>query len=319
MAANIGFDSEAFNNMRTFTGAISEGEENVLEQLVRRLGAKSVSRAIRKPFDPPTLEDFKGNSHKHREAVETYEDKIETAFLILSGSIEKGSPLAHAVAHVLESKDPAELFQAIKKYYTAKTMAKALEIVTAMLRIIGDSRTKREVCTTQLSRLRTILTTICTPDILGQLSPKQIAERNLLEWKLFSELTPYAMQMLNERHVLYAAPFVQQHINTIRMDLGDVDFQALSIQYMAYCASSAEYRAQQLAAATPVADASGSKKRASEASAEDSSDAKRLVKVLTAAINNALDGRGLSGGGGGARGTGKAGRGGGGRNDRAAR
>jgi hypothetical protein len=56
------------------------------------------------------------------------------------------------MAHVLERKDPAELFQAIKKYYTAKTMAKTLKIVTAMLRIIGDSRTKREVCTTQLSR-----------------------------------------------------------------------------------------------------------------------------------------------------------------------
>jgi hypothetical protein len=32
MAANIGLDNEAFNNMRTFTGAISEGEENILEQ-----------------------------------------------------------------------------------------------------------------------------------------------------------------------------------------------------------------------------------------------------------------------------------------------
>jgi hypothetical protein len=123
------------------------------------------------------------------------------------------------------------------------------------------------------------------------LSAEQIAERNLLEWKLFSELTPYAMQTLNERHVLYAALFIQQHMNTIRMDLCDIDFQALSIQYMAYCVTSAEYRAQQMAAATPAADASGSKKRASEASAEDSSDAKRLVKVLTAAINTALDSR----------------------------
>ena len=58
MAANIGSDNEAFNNMRTFRGAISEGEENILELLVRRLGTKNVSRAIRKPFNPPTLEDF---------------------------------------------------------------------------------------------------------------------------------------------------------------------------------------------------------------------------------------------------------------------
>jgi hypothetical protein len=42
------------------------------------------------------------------------------------------------VAHVLDRKDPAELFQAINKYYTSKTVAKALEIVRSILRVIGD-------------------------------------------------------------------------------------------------------------------------------------------------------------------------------------
>ena len=46
MAANISFDYEPFNNMRKFTGAISEGEENVIEVLKHRLGAIPGHREI---------------------------------------------------------------------------------------------------------------------------------------------------------------------------------------------------------------------------------------------------------------------------------
>ena len=307
MAANIGSASSLFDPTVIFKGDPEEAE-TIQNALKFRLAQGKVSRAIREPNNPPNPEDYKGNRVKYRDAVESHEDRKEAAFLILLSAIGVGTPLSNAVAHVVDRKDPAELFNEIKQFYASKTVAKALDIVTAILRLMCESRTKREVSTISLSKLYNLLNSICTPSDIGVISAEQTVERSLLVAKVFFELSPYAMQMLNERHVLYAAPFIQQHINTIQRDLCDVDFRDLSKQYIAYCATSVEYRAQQLAS-TSATDASGSKKRANEAPAEDSSDSKRLVKVLTAALNTALDGRGLGVGGGG-RGTGKASRGG---------
>jgi hypothetical protein len=56
------------------------------------------------------------------------------------------------VTNVLDRKDPAELFNEIKKFYASKILAKDIDIVTAILRLMCELRTKKEVISISLSK-----------------------------------------------------------------------------------------------------------------------------------------------------------------------
>ena len=298
--------SNLMAGIRTFTGSAEDSDK--MEITIRNVLARAKAlSAIRDGNERPIRANYTKEQH-FTQAVREYEDTSETAFVLMYSLIEPGSPLCSAVEHLFDARLPVPLYKAIRDFFGAKTVAKAMEIVTAIARTVQASSTSPTALTIQYNRLMQQLVIICTSVPAANATPQDDVEKYALTKRVFVELLPFAMQMLNVKQAAYMAPFVQLHINTIREDLCDVSFPTLRASFNSYCTSSTEYRSQQAIAASNR-DATS---KVGEKRKHDDSDKVAFTRVkamVTKAVQGALGGRG----GGRTADRGKGGRGNGGR------
>jgi hypothetical protein len=293
------------NGVRTFTGSAEDSD--TMDITIRNVLARAKAlSAIRDGNERPTRANYPKEQH-FQQALREYEDTAETAFVLIYSLIEPGSQLFSAVEHLIDARRPLPLYQAIRNFFGAKTVAKAMEIVTAIARTVQASSTSPTALTMQYNRLMQQLSIICTSVPAANATPQDDVEKYALTGRVLVELLPYAMQMLNVKQAAYMAPFVQLHINTIREDLCDVSFAQLRANFNSYCISSTEYRSQQAIAAS-----NANSKQIGEKRKHDDSDKVAFTKVkamVTQALHT-IGGRGR----GRTADRGKGGRGHGGRN-----
>jgi hypothetical protein len=261
--------------IRTFTGSAEDSD--LIDVTIRNVLAKNKAlSAIREDTVCPSRADYPNKERSFQQALREYQDTTETAFVLIFSLIEPGSQLCSAVEHLFNARLPVPLYQGIRNFFGAKTMAKAMEIVTAIARVVQASSTSPTPLTIRYNKLMMQLSVICTSVPARNANPQDDIERNVLVARVLTELLPYAMQMLNPKQAAYMAPFVQLHVNTIREDLCDVNFANLRSSFNSYCTSSLEYRKQQAEAASATLQPTGEDSRKRK---HDDSDKDTFAKV----------------------------------------
>ena len=255
----------------------------------------SAMSTIRDVNPAPVRAQFK-SEFKYTEALTAFLDKQETAFVTIQSLIARGSHLWNSCQGSMERGAPKPLYDAIINFYGAKTLAKALEVVTAICRLIRQGGSVNP----DLAYRKLIgqLTNICTMVPPVNCTDADVKELNALVGFVNIALTPYAIGMLDEQQSRYMSTFVHMHINTVNQSICDVDFNRLAADFLAYCASSTEYRTQQAAAATVAsrgAPTDETRKRKAEDNLSETAKLTKVIASFTKAMKSDKSGRGNQG------------------------
>ena len=297
----------ATNADKKFYGLPEEADQIGLElqtQLVKRNALQAIDAAN----PAPSREDFKSD-YKYKSACVHFNSTNTTACVTMVSLIAPGSHLYRACESHIAKGEPKRLYEAILSFYSAKTLAKALETVTSICRLIKNGN-GADPCLAY-GKLISQLSHICSMVPPAERTAEDIRAHEALLANVLIHLTPYAMSMLDSEQVRYMGTFVHMHINTIKRSVCDVSFREIHENYTAYCASSEEYRTQQAASSICMPKktnvAADSHKRKAES---DGGETTKMIKAMvTKAVQGAFGGRG----GGRTADRGKGGRGNGGR------
>jgi len=255
----------------------------------------SAMSTIRDVNPAPVRAQFK-SEFKYTEALTAFLDKQETAFVTIQSLIARGSHLWNSCQGSMERGAPKPLYDAIINFYGAKTLAKALEVVTAICRLIRQGGSVNP----DLAYRKLIgqLTNICTMVPPVNCTDADVKELNALVGFVNIALTPYAIGMLDEQQSRYMSTFVHMHINTVNLSICDVDFNRLAADFLAYFVSSTEYRTQQAAAATVASRGTPtdeSRKRKAEDNLSETAKLTKVIASFTKAMKSDKSGRGNQG------------------------